>query len=152
MAALCSCSTFVALLAVLCGIVYYYPTYPDSKFKYRPLPIVAFNKLGAAVEEHLHYKLPGTDLDPEAIVDAVKRSSGLSDLNDTASFWDGYKSLVDSINAESNLNTLGRVIIRQVLESTLKQRLDIIEYRKKHQQEVEKVRVKAPVFILGLPR
>ena len=118
---------------------------------YRPLPIVVFNKLGATVKEVFNTDLPGTKIDSKALVDSIQRSSGLSDLNATTMFWQGYNTLVESLNDEAELTTLGQVIMKSVLENSLKQRLEIIDYRKKN-ANVKQVGVQAPVFILGLPR
>ena len=51
------------------------------------------------------------DLSEAALLDQARRSTGLDDFG-SSTFLDGFRSLLDSLNTEAHLTTIGRLIAR----------------------------------------
>jgi len=111
---------------------------------YRPAPIAIANRVG---------KLFAFDRRPISVDDvlaAAKRKSGLSDFGDEA-FMEPLEILVDSINREAALNSVGRIIIRGRIVGVLINKLVAQDAIARH-PEILDVRVEAPIVIAGLAR
>jgi hypothetical protein len=89
-------------------------------------------------------------LEPEALLAAARRETGLSDFGDAA-FREGLDVLADSLEREADLSSLGRVVIRAQLVRNLATRLRVVDWAKRH-PEVRDERIVRPWVILGLPR
>ena len=81
---------------------------------------------------------------------AAEIETGLSDWGDTE-FHAPLHILVDSLNNEAALSEIGHVRVRQWLMARLKQRLKLIEDRRRIPAIADET-IDRPIFILGLPR
>lgn len=89
-------------------------------------------------------------LDADEIAEEARIQSGLSDFGRDL-FWEPYRILVDSLNQEAQLHTLGRLLARDDLLNSLLIRLHLTDWRKRH-PEIAEEDVEEPIFITGLPR
>lgn len=111
---------------------------------YRPTPIAIANRMG---------KLFGFDRRPISVDDVLataKRKSGLSDFGDEA-FMEPLEILIDSINREAALNSVGRMIIRGRIVGVLINKLVAQDAIARH-PEILDIPVEAPIVIAGLAR
>ena len=111
---------------------------------YRPTPIAIANRMG---------KLFGFDRRPISVDDVLataKRKAGLSDFGDEA-FMEPLEILIDSINREAALNSVGRMIIRGRIIGVLINKLVAQDAIARH-PEILDIRVEAPIVIAGLAR
>jgi hypothetical protein len=83
-------------------------------------------------------------------MDTARRSSGLDDFGPD-DFQAPLRLLVDCYNSEARLNCVGWLCARAHLLQLLDARLRI-ERDRRHYPEIPRQNVKAPVFIIGLPR
>jgi hypothetical protein len=89
-------------------------------------------------------------LDPEAMLEAARASTGLTDYGDDW-FQEPYRVLVQSLEEEARLNLLGRLVIRADIARVLESRLRVEETFRRH-PEIEEQDV-APVHVVtGLAR
>lgn len=86
-------------------------------------------------------------LDPQSLLDAAAKRTGLSDFGDEA-FRKGLDVLTRSLEEEARLTFLGRVAARSRLTTLLEQRLRLVANQAAYDGE----QVSRPVFVLGLPR
>ena len=113
----------------------------------RPLGLRVLNKAGAALRR---LGVPVVRLDPDSLLQAARKSTGLSDFGHDR-FREPLERLVDSLESEAQLTILGRMIARRDLLRLLEGRLRHVDLRKQH-AEIEFERVERPLFILGMPR
>jgi len=86
----------------------------------------------------------------DELVDMACARAGSDDFG--AGTWqEGLQILVDSLNAESFLNELGRGVITDQIVGHLANRLEVEHWYRAH-PEIEKEEIVAPLFGLGLPR
>ncbi len=114
---------------------------------HRPFGIRALNRMGGGLEA-LGIKWPS--LDESNLIRTAIRRSGSNDFGGEA-FRAGLSVLLDSLEREARLTTLGRLSCRETLLGYLENRLRLQEYRSAH-PEVERQVIERPVFIVGLPR
>ncbi len=76
--------------------------------------------------------------------------SRLDDFGDLV-FKQGLQVFLDSAYSEGQLSPVGRAIMKMDIVTHLKNRLEIIDYRKREPAVAEN-EVKKPLFIVGLPR
>lgn len=119
----------------------------DGALPAKPWPIRALNRAGGALAVA---GLRAPRLDPERLLAAAQRRTGLHDFGD-ASFRSGLARLVDAFEREAALTTLGRIVARTDLLRLLESRLRMEDVLRRN-QEIERAAVHAPLFILGLPR
>jgi hypothetical protein len=113
----------------------------------RPLGLRVLNGLGGALRR---VGLPVVRLDPDGLLTAARRTTGLDDFGDPR-FRDALDRLVDAFEAEAALTTLGRLIARRDLVRLLENRLRMLDAHRRH-PEIARGPVRRPLFILGLPR
>ena len=89
-------------------------------------------------------------LDPERLLAAARRRTGLEDFGDPA-FRAGLDALAGSVAREGDLHAFGRIAFRGMLVSALENRLRVVDYAKRH-PEVRAERIARPFVILGMPR
>jgi hypothetical protein len=112
-----------------------------------PWPMRLANRVGATLRA---VGVPLGTLDPDALLDAARRRTGLDDFGDAA-FRDGLARLASAWDREARLTPVGRAMARR-------QALDLLESRLRMQQEWNRHPemaagdVRAPIFVLGLPR
>ncbi|MBW2266966.1 MAG: sulfotransferase [Deltaproteobacteria bacterium] len=85
-----------------------------------------------------------------ALLDEARARTGLSDFGGDG--WrEGFEVFVDALNAEAQLNLVGRVLAKDDLLNWLENRLRITDAFARH-PEIGEERIEAPLFITGLPR
>lgn len=94
--------------------------------------------------------VPGPSLDPDALLEAARRRTGLSDFGDP-SFEAPMRLLVTSLERDAGLSLLGRIAARQDLKRILSNRLRMEEDCRRH-PEIREAPVARPLFITGMPR
>ena len=121
-------------------------TSTDYEHPFRPAPVRLLNRLGRAGSN-----LGLSDrLDAEALREAARRKTGLSDFGDDG-HAEAVEVLVTSINAEARLSATGRLIQRSRLTGALVQRLRIEELLRRH-PEIADIDLGAVIVITGLQR
>jgi hypothetical protein len=94
--------------------------------------------------------VPLTRLDEQSVLAAARKRARLDDFGDET-FREGLRSLIDSMENEAALSTLGRFIARTEIVMLLENRLRLHDWRRRH-PEIAAVRVERPIFIVGMPR
>lgn len=112
----------------------------------RPFPISLLNFFGKQLER-LNIK---SNLDLDALFKAAQKETGLQDFGDDT-FREPLQILLDSIEKEANLHTLGRIISKIRFKEILKQRL-LSEYCFQQFPEILEEDLKPPIIITGLQR
>jgi len=90
------------------------------------------------------------DLSQTTLLAAATRRARLEDFGD----WpinDLLPRLLDSYEREARLSTIGRIAVRELLVSLLENLL-YLEQERSTTSEIQRQRIDAPVFIIGLPR
>jgi len=95
----------------------------------------------------LHEMVP---LDRDSLLDAARASTGLADFGD-GDWEEPFGVLLRALEAEAELNLMGRLCTRSELINLLQTRLKIADLVKRH-PEILETPVEAPIFITGLPR
>lgn len=113
----------------------------------RPLALRAFNRVGSALRAA---GVPLLGLDPEKLLAAARRATGLDDPG-PGPWREGLERLVHSWETEAYLTPLGRSIARRDAVRCLASRLRITDTLRRH-PEIEAGPVRAPLFVVGLPR
>ncbi len=108
----------------------------------RPMLAQLFNSVGAYA--------PQAAIEVAALLDQARRDTGLDDFGDP-SFREPLERLVESIEAEAKLHTLGRSIMKGRLVALLANRLRVVRYLKDHPSAASKALLK-PIVIAGLQR
>jgi hypothetical protein len=114
---------------------------------HRPVGIKALNGIGAVLRRF------GSDwpsLGEQDLLERAMRRAGSSDFGGEG-FREGLAVLLDSVEREASLTTLGRLSCRETLLRYLENRLRLTEYRAQHPEVASQV-VTRPIFIVGLPR
>lgn len=120
-------------------------TYRDGRL--RSLPLQVLNGVGAGCSA-LGWSVPS--LSPADILAAVQQRTGLSDYGGD-DYREPLERYVASAEAEAQLTTLGRLAARNMLVNALSNRLQIIDWSKRHPQAADE-RIERPWIVLGLPR
>jgi hypothetical protein len=94
--------------------------------------------------------LPLARLDEESLVEEARRETGLGDLGE-APFLEPLRILLASLEEEAELTWLGRNIARRELLRVLRNRLQLVEHRKRH-PEIAEAKIRRPLVVMGLPR
>ena len=93
--------------------------------------------------------LPSLEVD-DLLATASARAGGRSDFGEPQ-FMRGLEQLVDSLEGDAFLSPIGRMIARERILNSAKNRLDYIGDRKLH-PEIAKERIVAPIVVVGMPR
>jgi len=88
--------------------------------------------------------------DEDTIVAAAQKRAGLTDFGD-ASFRDGLRELLKSCETEAQLSFIGRLSAREYLVSLLTNLL-YMERDRQVDSGIGAEKIRAPIFMLGLPR
>ena len=112
-----------------------------------PLPIRTLNKCGAAL-----YKIGLRSRCPSAakLIEQAKRRCGLDDFGD-GEFFEPLSRLIESCYREARLNVIGKMALRSDVVRILCNRLMLARDRKLYPQ-IAQQKIRAPLFIVGLPR
>jgi hypothetical protein len=102
-------------------------------------------------EEGSHMNISAVvPLDPESLISAAQRSTGLSDFGDDA--WrEPFEVLCKAMEEEADLNLMGRIRTRSELVQLLEGRLHIEDWYTRHPEIDEEV-VSEPIFVVGQGR
>jgi len=113
----------------------------------RPTFVRAFNRGGRTIART---GVSLVRLEPELLLDAARRRTGLDDFGDEA-FREPFDRVVRSLDGEAQLNLIGRIAARQDLLRLLSNRLRMIDDGKRHPEMLDG-KVRRPIFVTGLPR
>lgn len=114
---------------------------------HRPFGIKLLNATGGAIQR-LGWRWPS--LAEEDLLESAVRRAGSGDFGGD-DFREGLRVLLDSLEREAQLTTLGRLSCRETLLRYLENRLRLTEYRARHPELAREV-ITRPIFIIGLPR
>ena len=120
-------------------------TFRDAALRSRPL--LALNQIGRALAA-LGLEVPSLSID--SILSAAKKQAGTSDLGGD-SYREPLERYLDAVHAEADLNTFGRIAVRQMLVGSLANRGQLAAWARDH-PEVHDEKISEPWVILGLPR
>ena len=111
-----------------------------------PWALKAVNRIGAALQR---CGLPLIRLDAKRILDKAQRATGHS--LDASLAQTGLETLVRSLESEAELSLFGRFAMRNLLQRSVEARLNV-EGALSTQSEATAQEIRAPVFIIGMPR
>lgn len=114
---------------------------------HRPLPIRLANAAGRRLGPAAERLIP---LSVDSLMRAAERKTGLRERRDE-SVREPLGRLLDSIEADGRLNTVGRWAVRSDTISLLSTRLRVRDHLARH-PGIRKVPIERPVFIIGFPR
>ncbi len=93
--------------------------------------------------------------DPAALIDQARQWAGSddfgTDLDENETWRDGLGRLCDGFVADARLNDLGVEIAALDVVRALKNRLQVVDWRKSH-PEIAEEKIERPIFIVGQPR
>jgi hypothetical protein len=111
------------------------------------LPVRLLNGCGALLDKS---RIPRTSLRAVDLIETAKRRCGLDDFGE-GNFFEGLSRLLDSCQSQSQLNLIGRIVLRADLIRTLSSRLFMQRDRKAY-PGIARQEIREPLFIVGLPR
>lgn len=114
---------------------------------YRPAAIAAVNRVGRLLSK---VGIGGQPITVGGVLSDAQRKVGLRDFGDEG-FLEPLEVLVDSINREAALNSVGHMIIRGRIVGVLANKLVTQDAIKRHPEIVE-IPIEAPIVIAGLAR
>jgi hypothetical protein len=120
-------------------------TFRDADLKSTPLKLL--NGAGKTLS-YAGISLPS--LKGEVIEQQAMERAQLDDWG-TDSFREPLEHYVDAVEAEANLNTFGRIAVKEMLIRSLVSRLKLTDWHKQHPAVANEV-IHQPWIILGLPR
>lgn len=88
--------------------------------------------------------------DSKVLMEAARSATGLDDFGDDG-FREGLERLVDALNTEARLNTVGEHAIRDRILLHLRQRLMVEDWYRRN-PEIDEEEIRAPLFGVSLPR
>jgi len=112
-----------------------------------PLALRALNRAGRLARS-AGLRLPS--LDPDALLAAASRRTGLADFGDDR-FRAPLRLLVESLEEDARLTAFGRLAARRDLLRLLENRLRLQDAYTRHPDLLADP-IRAPLFVLGLPR
>jgi len=111
------------------------------------LPVRLLNGCGALLDK---IRIPRTSLRVVDLIETTKRRCDLDDFGG-GDFFEGLSRLLDSCQRESQLNLIGRIVLRADLIRILCSRLFMQRDRQAYPSVVQQ-EIREPLFIVGLPR
>lgn len=93
----------------------------------------------------------GVPLDVASLLEEARRNTGLSDFGPDDIWREGLDALVRSLDGESKLTLIGRILSRADIINSLETRL-LVEETYKQNPAIDDEQIDAPLFIIGLPR
>ena len=116
-----------------------------------PAWLKRLNRVGRALVGSGEAGAMGVPLDVPSLLDEARRNTGLDDFGPDDVWREGLEVLTRSLDTESRLTLLGRVLCRGDLVNALETRLRVEDaYRR--EPAIADEAVEAPIFIIGLPR
>jgi hypothetical protein len=111
------------------------------------LPVRLLNSCGTLLDKS---RIPRTPIRAVDLIKTAKRRCGLDDFGG-GDFFEGLSRLIDSCQRESQLNLIGRIVLRADLIRTLCSRL-FMQRDWKAFPSIVRQEIREPLFIVGLPR
>jgi hypothetical protein len=111
------------------------------------LPVRLLNGCGTLLDKS---RIPRAPVRAVDLIEAAKRRYGLDDFGG-GEFFEGLSRLLDSCQRESQLNLIGRIVLRADLMRILCLRLFMQQDREAYPSIVRQ-EIREPLFIIGLPR
>ena len=111
-----------------------------------PLPLRLMNLAGEGARR---IGLQPIKLDVDGLLEKAMASSGLTDFGGDE-FRQPLALLVESLEKEANLSTMGRIVARTDLLRTLDNRLRMVDLFRQH-PEISEQPVSRPIFVIGAP-
>jgi len=111
------------------------------------LPYKVANKLGKLMELA---RMPIMRLDEQSVCAAATKQTGLTDFGDLH-YHQGLLQLLESVEKDAKLHSLGRIMTRKIIVNYLIQRLLFVETQKK-EPELIHLPLIPPLIIVGLAR
>jgi hypothetical protein len=111
------------------------------------LPVRLLNGCGTLLDKG---RIPRTPIRAVDLIKTAKRRCGLDDFGG-GDFFEGLSRLIDSCQRESQLNLIGRIVLRADLIRTLCSRLFMQRDREAY-PSIGRQEIREPLFIVGLPR
>src|SRR5919197_828379 len=111
------------------------------------LPVRLLNGCGTLLDKS---RIPRAPVRAVDLIEAAKRRCGLDDFGG-GEFFEGLSRLLDSCQRESQLNLIGRIVLRADLMRILCLRLFMQQDREAYPSIVRQ-EIREPLFIIGLPR
>src|SRR3989475_1259122 len=111
------------------------------------LPVRLLNGCGTLLDKS---RIPRTPIRAVDLIKTAKRRCGLDDFGG-GDFFEGLSRLIDSCQRESQLNLIGRIVLRADLIRTLCSRL-FMQWDRKAYPSIVRQEIRDPLFIVGLPR
>jgi hypothetical protein len=111
------------------------------------LPVRLLNGCGTLLDKG---RIPRTRIRAVDLIKTAKRRCGLDDFGG-GDFFEGLSRLIDSCQRESQLNLIGRIVLRADLIRTLCSRLFMQRDREAY-PSIGRQEIREPLFIVGLPR
>ena len=126
---------------------------PWLTFDHLPKPIRPFRPIGVALLNEIFKRITFPRVTKDSILWLSKTKTGLNELYDDneKNFEKGLDMLSQSIENDTNLNYLGRLIVWAQLDITVSNRLKIGDYYY-NKGYAKKTNMRPPIFILGMPR
>ena len=114
---------------------------------HRPLPVKVMNFVGRAANV---IGIQPISLDADRLIEKAIQKVGSSDFGGD-DFREGLTRFLQSAEHEGRLTLLGRLMVQSYSTDNLINRLQVVDWRKKH-PEIEREEIARPLFIIGLPR
>jgi Sulfotransferase family len=111
------------------------------------LPVRLLNGCGTLLDKS---RIPRAPVRAVDLIETAKRRCGLADFGG-GDFFEGLSRLLDSCQRESQLNLIGRIVLRADLMRILCLRLFMQRDRQAYPSIVRQ-EIREPLFIVGLPR
>jgi hypothetical protein len=111
------------------------------------LPVRLLNGCGTLLDKS---RIPRTPIRAVDLIKTATRRCGVDDFGG-GGFFEGLSRLIDSCQRESQLNLIGRIVLRADLIRTLCSRLCMQQDREAYPSIVRQ-EIREPLFIVGLPR
>ena len=112
-----------------------------------PLPLRLLNLAGSTATA---IGWQPVDLSVDSLLRQARGETDLSDFGED-DFRDPLARLLESLEHEARLSTLGRIIAKRDLLRTLENRLGLVDLLKKY-PDIEAQDIEKPLFVVGPPR
>lgn len=110
-----------------------------------PIAIRALNRFGAMLNGKVSRRIP-----PEELIETAKQRANLNDFGD-GDFREPLGRLLESCWRDARLNVIGNIALRSDVLRILRNRLLLQRDRSLH-PEIAQHQIRAPLFVVGLPR
>src|SRR2546430_5563091 len=110
-----------------------------------PIVIRALNRFGAMLNGQVSRRIA-----PEELIEIAKRRANLDDFGE-GDFREPLGRLLESCWRDAHLNVIGNIALRSDILRILRNRL-LLQRDRRLQPEIAQHRIRAPLFVVGLPR